>query len=453
MGKRQHGLVMAFPLQGHVKPLLRLAYRIADHGIKVTFVTTQSIHDQITAANSLASRETSVALACIPDLPESEDAKGSDGLDRLGRFLRGCLKDLIEKINESESEEKASFVIADATVGWVLEVPKEMGIKHVAVWPGGPGCPVLLRHIPKLIEAGFIDKDGIALRSDMFRVSVNIPPWGSNEFSWRCPDQIEKEKITFRLFQTIKQATELPSWLLCNTFHELHPEISRFVPNLLPIGPLLDSKKHNNCNGSLHLEDKSSLNWLDGLRPRSVVYVSFGSIAKFTQQQFDELALGLELSGRLFLWVVRPDTISESTVKYPNGFKERMSGLGRIVEWAPQEEVLAHPSIACFFTHCGWNSVMEGLTAGVPFLCLPYFTDQFHNRNFICDNWKVGLKLNSDDKEIISRYDIKTKIDQLLMDRNIKENALKLKEMACRSISEGGSSSKNFETFIKFIEG
>jgi len=39
---------------------------------------------------------------------------------------------------------------------------------------------------------------------------------------------------------------------------------------------------------------------------------------------------------------------------------------GKIVGWTPQLMVLNHPSIACFFSHCGWNSSTEGLSSGVP---------------------------------------------------------------------------------------
>ncbi|MFS7964553.1 putative 7-deoxyloganetin glucosyltransferase [Helianthus anomalus] len=53
------------------------------------------------------------------------------------------------------------------------------------------------------------------------------------------------------------------------------------------------------------------------------------------------------------------------------------------MSWAPQQKVLSHPSIACFMSHCGWNSALEGVTNRVPFLCLPYFADQFHNTTYI----------------------------------------------------------------------
>ncbi|KAF6161068.1 hypothetical protein GIB67_007709 [Kingdonia uniflora] len=91
-----------------------------------------------------------------------------------------------------------------------------------------------------------------------------------------------------------------------------------------------------------------------------------------------ELWYGLVNSGKPFLWVMRPDSITgkngESQIleELLEALKER----GCMVDWCPQEEVLAHPSVGGFLTHSGWNSTLEAITAGVPMLCWPYFADQ-----------------------------------------------------------------------------
>ncbi|KAI8029976.1 Cinnamate beta-D-glucosyltransferase [Camellia lanceoleosa] len=100
----------------------------------------------------------------------------------------------------------------------------------------------------------------------------------------------------------------------------------------------------------------------------SVIYVAFGSFIVFDQIQFQELALGLEVTNKPFLWVVRPDLTDDNNDAYPKGFIERAATRGRMVGWAPQQKVLGHPSVACFLSHCGWNSTMESLSNGIPFL-------------------------------------------------------------------------------------
>ncbi|KAL0342495.1 UNVERIFIED_CONTAM: UDP-glycosyltransferase 83A1 [Sesamum calycinum] len=225
-------------------------------------------------------------------------------------------------------------------------------------------------------------------------------------------------------------------------------------PKLLPVGPLLNT---SNCKStgnfsSFLCEDTSCLSWLNEKPFASVVYISFGSLAVFSQHQLDELALGLELSGQPFLWVVRSDLANGSQAEYPKGFMERVAGIGKIVEWAPQEKVLSHPSIACFSITLWVELNIGGLSRGVPFLCWPYFADQFYNQKYICEKWKIGLRIDVDENGIRTRNEIKTKIEMLLSDDDLKANAVKLKEMVEESVDQGGSSFKNFGNFIDHLK-
>ncbi|EOY03643.1 UDP-Glycosyltransferase superfamily protein, putative [Theobroma cacao] len=161
---------------------------------------------------------------------------------------------------------------------------------------------------------------------------------------------------------------------------------------------------------------------------------------------------GLELSNRPFLWVVKPDISKGINDYYPKGFQERVTNQGRMVSWEPQHRVLVHPSIACFISHCGWNSTVEGVSNGVPFLCWPYSGDQFINENYVCDIWKVGLKFTRDERGMVTRQEIKNKVEQLLGNENFKGRALTLKEMTRNSVKEGGSSNRIFNNFTEWIK-
>ncbi|XVF11821.1 hypothetical protein REPUB_Repub08aG0060200 [Reevesia pubescens] len=108
------------------------------------------------------------------------------------------------------------------------------------------------------------------------------------------------------------------------------------------------------------------------------------------------------------------------------------------------EKVLSHPSVACFMSHYGWNSTMEGLSMGAPFLCWRYMADQFSNKNYICDVLEIGLELAKDESRITTRHEISTKINTLHSSDVIKANALHIKEITRKSSNEGGSSFKNF---------
>ena len=108
----------------------------------------------------------------------------------------------------------------------------------------------------------------------------------------------------------------------------------------MPIGPLFADRQFHKPVGQFLPEDTGCLEWLDAQADRSVVYVAFGSFTVFNPRQFEELALGLELAGRPFLWVVRPDFTAAGLSKaWLDEFRDRVGGRGMIVSWCPQQQV------------------------------------------------------------------------------------------------------------------
>lgn len=273
-----------------------------------------------------------------------------------------------------------------------------------------------------------------------------MPPMSPAEFTWCFPSDLNTQKSMFHFFQyVISNMISKSDLILCNWFSELDPSSSSLNPNFLPVGPILSDGQ---SAGSFVSEDSSCLSWLDTQSAGSVIYVAFGSTSRFRQEQINEIALGLELMNRPFLWVAWSGLINGVSLTYPDGFAERIANRGKIVEWAPQEKVLAHASVGCFISHCGWGSTMESVSMGVPFLCWPYFGDQLYTQTCICEAWKVGFWLNVGESGIISREEIKEKVDILFSDTGIRSNTLKLKELARKSVSKGGSSFKNLEFLV-----
>jgi UDP:flavonoid glycosyltransferase YjiC (YdhE family) len=102
---------------------------------------------------------------------------------------------------------------------------------------------------------------------------------------------------------------------------------------------------------------------------------------------------------------------------------------------------------------------LEGLVNGLPFLCWPYFTDQFLNRSYICEVWRTGLQVASppgiagEEAQIVKREVIRGRIEELLGDKEIKVRALALRDVAQRAVSDGGSSRRNLTQFVDLIRG
>ncbi|XP_004306079.1 PREDICTED: UDP-glycosyltransferase 83A1-like [Fragaria vesca subsp. vesca] len=450
---KPHIIAIPLPAQGHVMPLMEFSQCLAHHGFRVTFVNTETIHKKIVnaMANENHIRHDHVHLVSIPDGLETEEDRNGPGVlsEAIQAVLHQNLEEIIEKINKEE-DEKITCLIADESCGWALEVAQKMKIVKVAAfWPAAAATLVLNFCIPNLVHEGIIDDEGTVLKSQMVQLAPKMPMIKSANFVWACAD-VSVRKILFHFLERANKNAKLVDWLVCNSAYEIEPTAIALEPQILPIGPLLASSRLGNSAGSLWPTDSTCLKWLDEQPPCSVIYVAFGSTALFNQTQFHELALALELSNKPFLWVVRPD-ISDS-IPYPEGYKERVGSKGLMVGWAPQQKVLAHPSIACFLSHCGWNSTIEGVSNGVPFLCWPYFADQFINESYIRDVWNVGLGFDKNESGIITRGEIKKKVEHLLGDEVFKARASKLKEMAVATIKEGGQSNKIFKKFIEWIK-
>lgn len=213
----------------------------------------------------------------------------------------------------------------------------------------------------------------------------------------------------------------------------------------------LEGDKHYGLNMFKPMTD-ACMTWLNERSISSVVYVAFGSLATLDAEQMEELAGGLRTSSNYFLWVVRESELN----KLPKDFVEETSEKGLIVSWCPQLEVLAHKSLGCFITHCGWNSTLEALSLGVPMIAMPQWTDQSTNAKFVMDIWKMGIKAQPDENGIVRRDVIGHYISQVMdgeKGHEISKNANKWKDLAIQAFDEGGSSDENIKEFVaKLIE-
>ncbi|KAL6325329.1 hypothetical protein AAG906_023174 [Vitis piasezkii] len=231
---------------------------------------------------------------------------------------------------------------------------------------------------------------------------------------WACMGDSTAQRLVFEYLLRNSISITVADWLICNSTYDLEPEAFTLAQTLLPVGPLLASNRQANTAGHFWLEDSTCLEWLDQQPACSVIYVAFGS---FTISPLVQM------------------------MPTPRGFKRGCP-----------LKVLSHPSVACFLSHCGWNSTMEGVSNGVPFLCWPYFADQFFNQGYICDVWRVGLGLNPDERGVILGEEIKNKVDKLLIDEKVKARAMELKEMIALNVKEDGKSHNNLKNFIEWIE-
>ncbi|KAJ8770568.1 hypothetical protein K2173_018059 [Erythroxylum novogranatense] len=458
MEEKVHGhvLVLPFPAQSHVNPMLQFSKRLVTKGLKATLLTTLAMSKSMNLGSSIGT----VHLDVISDGFDEDLFASSNSVDSHQSYFTSLrdvgsetLAGLIRKYENSLNP--ITCLIYEPFMPWALDVGKQFGL-FVATFFTQP-CSVeyiYYRVHRKLLELPIfstpISIPGLPLFElrDMPMV-IGVP--GSYPLNW---------EMYLEQFSNLDQA----DFVLFNTFYKLEDQVVDMMSQdcpLLTIGPTVPSfylDKSIVDDETYGLDfwtvDKSkTFNWLNAKPIGSVVYVAFGSLVELSEKQLEELAYGLKESNFYFLWLIRP--LEEA--KLPKAFKEEVAETSRglIVNWGNQVKILSHEAVGCFLTHCGWNSTIEALSLGVPMVAMPVWSDEPTNAKLVEDVWKVGIRVKVDEDEangIVKKEEIERCIKQVMegdqKGREMKDNAKKWRELAIEAVSEGGSSDRNIDELL-----
>ncbi|ONK59237.1 uncharacterized protein A4U43_C08F4390 [Asparagus officinalis] len=461
---KPHAVCMPLPAQGHINAMIKLAKLLHFKGFHITFIYTESIYNRILASSSPDS------LPCSTDFQFETIPDGMMAGDMVSFFesVRDDFADpfgeLVKRLNEpSSGVPPVSCIISDSFTSFTLGVAAELGIPDV-FFCSVSACSYLgMLQYDELIRRGLVPPESERdLSNSYLETSIDwIPGMIKSMRVKDLPNFLQQDKI-FKYFKDEVQSALQATAIIMNTFDELEfpvlNRLSAIFPPIYTLGPLnllydhIPDKSLKNVRSSFWKEDHDCLKWLGDRMPQSVIYINFGSVAVFKNQQLIEFGWGIANSGHDFLWVIRPDIVDGDSAILPKGFLREIEGRGFLTSWCPQEEVLTHSSIGGFLTHCGWNSTMESMSFGVPVLCYPYFGDQQTNCRYLCDEWGIGLEIGDD----VRREEVAEKIRELMggeKGKDMRRNAAKLKENATKASEVGGSSFLNLERVIKEVLG
>jgi hypothetical protein len=182
-------------------------------------------------------------------------------------------------------------------------------------------------------------------------------------------------------------------------------------------------------------------------------------MGSFSEEQLKEIASALEQSGYRFLWSVRqpppkgkmgfPTDYANPEEAVPTGFLDRTAGIGKVIGWAPQVAILAHPAIGGFVSHCGWNSILESLWFGVPIAAWPLFSEQQLNAFEMMIELGLAAEIKMDyrkdfraENEVIVSADIIEKgiMSVMEQDSEVRKKVKAMSEMGKKALLDGGSS-------------
>ncbi|XP_009611304.1 zeatin O-glucosyltransferase-like [Nicotiana tomentosiformis] len=475
-------VMIPLPAQGHLQPLLELARRIlssSNFTIPVHYAGSTThlrqaqsrAHgwDPLTTPNLHFSEFQMPTLDNIP--PDSNDFYPSNLIPSFYAALefRQPVADLVKNLSAADKFRRV-VVIHDILMSWVVQdvitIPNtEMYFFHAVS---------ALDVCSRILEAK-LNPDPVTPPADVAEILQELACMepGSDSPPPLMVKYVEKQMscaVNYggrNIFSTCRPIDGIYLDLMQQAFKSYDEHWKTWGLGLFmnPLEMDQNIKKDTTSTPPRH----HLLQWLDKQEPNSVLLVSFGSAASFTDEQIRELALGLEQSQQKFIWVLkeadRANVFAEninggsSTRAFvlPEGYEKRAEGRG-IVErgWAPQLEVLGHASTGGYLCHCGWNSVMESISMGVPIAAWPLHTDHPRTALLLIKGLKIGIYVRdwAHRNELVKAETIHNAV-KILMDstegEKLRQKAAELKDTVKASFMDGGATKKDIESFMSYI--
>ncbi|KAJ1265507.1 hypothetical protein BS78_08G081100 [Paspalum vaginatum] len=478
-----HVVMVPYPAQGHVTPMLQLAKLLHARGFHVTFVNNEFNHRRHLRARGPGALDGAPGFrfeAMDDGLPRS-DADATQDVPSLCRStMTTCLprfKALVARVSaeaRAEGRPPVTCVVGDSTMTFSLRAARELGLRCATLWTAS-ACGFLgYYHYRHLVDRGLVPLQREEQLADGYLrdTVVDWIPGAPRDLRLRDlpsfvrttdPDDV---MLNFFIHETAGMAQA--SAVVVNTFDELDAaplgamaELLRPLP-VYTVGPLPLTVRGNVPAGSpvsglasnLWKEQaEAPLRWLDGRAPRSVVYVNFGSITVMSDEQLAEFAWGLANTGYAFLWNVRPDLVkgrdgsAAGQGGLPPEFAAATEGRSMLSTWCPQAAVLEHEAVGVFLTHSGWNSTLESICGGVPMVCWPFFAEQQTNCRYKRTEWGIGVEIDDD----VRRDDVEALIREAMegeKGHDMRRRVAQLRDSAVAAARPGGRSMRNVDRLI-----
>ncbi|CAA6665947.1 unnamed protein product [Spirodela intermedia] len=444
------GSIVLYPSPGigHLEPLLEFAKILVGRGLPVTIAMLDPSYISGYAAafiDRVAKAHPNILFHRLPALIRLSNAN-------LHRYL---------------ASSSPIAVVLDFFCATALDVVTELGIPAFFFFTSCAGALAAFIHLP------VIDKATTESFQNLGDTLIQFPCLPPIPASHMAAPLLDRRHDSYTGFINLATRIIDGDGIIVNTFEALEPAALVAIrsglylpegvrtPPIYCVGPLIASEDQERGARA------ECLSWLHSQPPASVVFLSFGSLGLFSEDQLREIANGLETSGQRFLWVVRnPPTKEESTIDekqrepnlhslLPAGFLERTRRRGMVVKsWVPQVSVLAHESVGGFVTHLGWNSVLEAICAGVPMVGWPLYAEQRMNKVFLADGLGLVGVMEGYDKGLVLAAEVDARIRWLMESEGgsaLRMETSVAKEAAAAAMKNSGSSQRALEEFERAL--
>ncbi|KAI3977904.1 hypothetical protein MKX01_036744 [Papaver californicum] len=450
-----HAAIFPFLAMGHLTPFLHLSNKLAERGNKISFICPPKTISKLESMNLYPNLITFVPLGLphIDGLPHGAETF-SNVSPSVAHLLVLAFFRSRKHVESILIDLRPEFIFFDHA-HWVPSFAREIGIKSIAYITSGAASTAYI-----IVPSRNIQNDEHETRLSLMDPPLDFPPNSSlklhsHEVEDAIPFWAEKNEDSRGLttYQLVVNSLIECDLICIRTCREIegsycdYLEIQYKKPILLT-GLLLPDHQ---TQISTSLEERWA-NWLGSFKTGSVIYCAFGSQIILSKNQFQELILGIELTGLPFLVAFKPpagfETVDEAL---PDGFKARVGGRGLVHGgWVQQPQILAHKSIGCFVSHCGFGSLSESLLNDVRLVLMPQLDDQYLTSRLLSGELKVAVEVEKKETESwFSKESICSAI-KMVMDEDsktgfeIKANHLHLKG----SLSKQGLESSYMDNFI-----
>lgn len=444
--------MVPFSDYSHLNNLFDLARFIASHNIPVHLIcfADQNKELKLRVQGGLGASNIHFDDLLRPS-PSEEDDDGRDGVPPIIKILRKLKEPIHKTCCELATNAKKLVIIHD------LIMSDQIQDVHTLI---------------SNVESYIFHTGATFSRYSSFRQS--IPGLVDDDDHEKLIEQMEDEFPVLephqKLWFSMEHELKLQSGEIINSCKEVEGKYLDLLANakhkpLWIFGPFhLMLESHDSISFSpSNMTRHESLEFLDKQDVNSVIFVSFGSTTTLSQEQINELALGLEQSNHRFIWVLRKgekaEKLKEDDGKIelpPQGFEERVEGRGMVVNWAPQLEILRHSSTGGFMSHCGWNSCIESISMGVPLATWPISYDQPYNAVLVTNLLKIGVSVKSwaHRNELVTASTIEKAVKTLMgttEGEEMRQRAVEMSKKIKSSVSHGGPAREAMESFISNI--
>ncbi|XP_019092967.1 PREDICTED: UDP-glycosyltransferase 76E2-like [Camelina sativa] len=443
--KKRRIVLVPVPAQGHVTPIMQLGKALYSKGFSITVVQTP--YNRVSSSKDFSDFH----FLTIPDSLTDSDLKSLGALPFMLKINQVCeesFKHCLSQLLQEQGDDDIACIVYDEYMYFSQAAAMTFQIPSVVFSTTSATAFVCRSVLSKVnAESFLLDMKDPETQEKVF---PGLDPLRYKDLPTSAFGPLESIIKLYCNAVNIQTSSAViinsASCLESSSLARLQQKLQ--VP-VYPIGPLHIAAS---ASSSLLEEDRSCIEWLGKQKPSSVIYISLGSLAVMQTKDMLEMAWGLSNSNQPFLWVIRPGSVpgSEWTESLPEEFNKLVSERGYIVKWAPQIEVLRHPAVGGFWSHCGWNSTLESIGEGVPMICRPFTGDQRVNARYVESVWRIGVLLEGE----LDKGFVESSVKRLTVGEegaDMRKRAIALKEKLIVSARSGGSSCSSLDDFVNSL--